>query len=197
MKRVICLTGGIGSGKTTVSDFFKEAGIPVYIADERAKAVMDRPDIISAVQQLFDQNVILENKLLNRQKIREIVFKNSELLGKLNAVVHPAVALDFENWVKEQTDAPFVIKESAILFESKTEKNCDEIILVTAPVDIRIERVMNRDGVNRENVENIMIIQMDDLEKQKNSQYIIENIDKNKTKLEVEKIITNILTKNK
>ncbi|MCP1994547.1 dephospho-CoA kinase [Flavobacterium sp. HSC-61S13] len=197
MKRVICLTGGIGSGKTTVSNFFKEAGIPVYIADERAKTVMDKPDIISAVQQLFDENVILDNKLLNRQKIRELVFVNSELLGKLNAVVHPAVALDFENWLKQQTDAVFVIKESAILFESHTEKNCDEIILVTAPVDIRIERVMNRDGVNRENVQNIMINQMDDREKQKNCQYIIENIDKNKTKLEVKKIINNILTKNK
>lgn len=197
MKRVICLTGGIGSGKTTVSNFFKEAGIPVYIADERAKTVMDKPDIISAVQQLFDENVILDNKLLNRQKIRELVFVNSELLRKLNAVVHPAVALDFENWLKQQTDAAFVIKESAILFESHTEKNCDEIILVTAPVDIRIERVMNRDGVNRENVQNIMINQMDDREKQKNCQYIIENIDKNKTKLEVKKIINNILTKNK
>ncbi len=197
MKRVICLTGGIGSGKTAVSNFFKEAGIPVYIADERAKAVMDRPDIISAVQQLFDENVILDNKLLNRQKIRELVFVNSELLAKLNAVVHPAVALDFENWLKQQTVAPFVIKESAILFESHTEKSCDEIILVTAPVDLRIERVMTRDGVNRENVENIMINQMDDREKQKNCQYIIENIDKNKTKLEVKKIINNILTKNK
>ncbi len=197
MKRVICLTGGIGSGKTTVSNFFKEAGIPVYIADERAKAVMDRPDIISAVQQLFDENVILDNKLLNRQKIRELVFVNSELLAKLNAVVHPAVALDFENWLKQQTVAPFVIKESAILFESHTEKSCDEIILVTAPVDLRIERVMSRDGVSRENVENIMINQMDDREKQKNCQYIIENIDKNKTKLEVKKIINNILTKNK
>ncbi|MBW3519079.1 dephospho-CoA kinase [Flavobacterium sp. NKUCC04_CG] len=197
MNRIICLTGGIGSGKTTVSNFFKEAGIPVYIADERAKQVMERPDIIAVISRLFEPTVVLDNQSLNRQKIREIVFKDAEKLSKLNAIVHPAVAADFKIWLQQQKEAPFVIKESAILFESGTQGSCDEIILVTAPEEIRIQRVMLRDGVSQENVQNIMINQMKDHEKQKYCHYIIENTDKNRTKLEVEKIINNILTKNK
>ncbi len=197
MKRIICLTGGIGSGKTTVSNFFAEAGIPVYIADERAKVVMEQADIIAAVSDLFGPEVIGSNQLLNRQRIREIVFKDAEKLLKLNAIVHPAVAVDFKNWLSKQNEAPFVIKESAILFESNTYGSCEEIILVTAPEEIRVQRVMLRDGVSQENVENIMINQMKDHEKQKYCQYIVENTDKAKTKLEVEKIINNILTKNK
>ncbi|WP_430613080.1 dephospho-CoA kinase [Flavobacterium sp. JP2137] len=197
MNRIICLTGGIGSGKTTVSNFFVEAGIPVYIADERAKAVMDEAELIAAVQALFDTPVILDNQRLNRPKLRELVFKDAELLGRLNAVVHPAVAEDFSKWLQQHQDAAFVIKESAILFESKTEGLCDEIILVTAPEEVRIQRVMLRDGVSRENVENIMINQIKDQEKRQYCHYIIENTDKSKTKLQVEKVISNILTKNK
>lgn len=194
MPKVICLTGGIGSGKTTVSKIFEKEGIPVYIADERAKAIMEKPEVITQVQAIFDESVI-ENGTLNRKKIRTLVFDNKELLDRLNGVVHPAVKKDFKAWLAMQKEASFVIKESAILFEMGLENQCDSIILVTAPLEDRIERVMMRDGARREDVQKVVSNQLPDKEKEKYSDFIIKNTDKNQLKSQVIEIKNMILTK--
>lgn len=188
MSKIVCLTGGIGSGKTTVAKMFEQFGVPVYIADERAKRVMDTAQIVEKVQLLFESSVV-ENGKLNRKKIRGLVFQDSALLGRLNAIVHPAVAADFSEWLEQHQAAPFVIKESAILFETGAHASCYHTILVTAPEEVRIERVMKRDGVVRSDVVNIMNQQMPEDDKAKLSDFIIKNMDLGTVKNQVLEII--------
>ncbi|MEK6492662.1 dephospho-CoA kinase [Myroides odoratimimus] len=194
MALIVGLTGGIGSGKTTVANMFAEEGIPIYIADERAKQIMDRTDVVEAVQSIFKENVKI-GEVLDRKKIREIVFKNKELLNELNQIVHPEVKKDFERWKEENDVFPFVIKESAVLFENNLNKQCDLVILVTAPEEVRLARVMARDGVSLENVKSIMKNQLKDSDKIPFSDYVITNINKDLVKKEVKMIINDIIIK--
>ncbi|MCA4806270.1 dephospho-CoA kinase [Myroides odoratimimus] len=194
MALIVGLTGGIGSGKTTVANMFEEEGIPIYIADERAKQIMDRADVVEAVQSIFKENVKI-GEVLDRKKIREIVFDNKELLNQLNRIVHPEVKKDFERWKEENDAFPFVIKESAVLFENNLNKQCDLVILVTAPEEVRLARVMARDGVSLDNVESIMRNQLKDSDKIPFSDYVITNINKDLVKKEVEMIINDIIIK--
>ncbi|WHT38424.1 dephospho-CoA kinase [Myroides odoratus] len=196
MSLIVGLTGGIGSGKTTVAKLFQKHGVPIYIADERARLLMERPDVVEAVQQIFTTSVINENGLLDRAKIKQLVFDNKTLLEQLNQVVHPRVKKDFEDWLDEHKDSPFVIKESAILFESGLETSCDLVILVVAPEEIRIERVMARDGVSKDQVLKIIDNQMKDEEKVERSQYIIENNNKKTIESDIIAIIRDINLKN-
>jgi dephospho-CoA kinase len=196
MSIIVGLTGGIGSGKTTVAKLFQKHGVPIYIADERARLLMERPDVVEAVQQIFTTSVINENGLLDRAKIKQLVFDNKTLLEQLNQVVHPRVKKDFEDWLEEHKDSPFVIKESAILFESGLETSCDLVILVVAPEEIRIERVMARDGVSKDQVLKIIDNQMKDEEKVGRSQYIIENNNKKTVESDIIAIIRDINLKN-
>jgi len=196
MSIVVGLTGGIGSGKTTVAKLFEKQGIPIYIADERARAIMDRPDVVEAVQQIFTTSVITEQGLLDRAKIKQVVFDQKELLEQLNQVVHPRVKEDFEHWLETNKDAPIVMKESAILFENGLEKSCDLIVLVVAPEEVRIQRVMARDGVSKEQVRKIINNQMKDEEKVGRSQYIIENNNKKSIESDIISIIRDINLKN-
>src|SRR5690554_4973793 len=152
MPKIVGLTGGIGSGKSTVADFFSALDVPVYIADYHAKKIMSYPEVIQEIQAIFDQNIIDENGKLNRKKIASIVFNQPEQLTKLNAIVHPKVKEDFALWLKKHQDHKFVIKEVAILFENQLEKEFDKIILVTAPEEERISRVMKRDNISKEEV---------------------------------------------
>lgn len=194
MALIVGLTGGIGSGKTTVANMFEEEGIPIYIADERAKQIMDRADVVEAVQSIFKENVKI-GEVLDRKKIREIVFDNKELLNQLNRIVHPEVKKDFERWKEENDAFPFVIKESAVLFENNLNKQCDLVILVTAPEEVRLARVMARDGVSLDNVESIMRNQLKDSDKIPFSDYVITNINKDLVKKEVKMIINDIIIK--
>ncbi|WP_353119656.1 dephospho-CoA kinase [Myroides odoratus] len=196
MSLIVGLTGGIGSGKTTVAKLFQKHGVPIYIADERARLLMERPDVVEAVQQIFTTSVINENGLLDRAKIKQLVFDNKTLLEQLNQVVHPRVKQDFEDWLNEHKDSPFVIKESAILFESGLETSCDLVILVVAPEEVRIERVMARDGVSKDQVLKIIDNQMKDEEKVGRSQYIIENNNKKTIESDIITIIRDINSKN-
>ncbi|EHQ41441.1 dephospho-CoA kinase [Myroides odoratus] len=196
MSIIVGLTGGIGSGKTTVAKLFQKHGVPIYIADERARLLMERPDVVEAVQQIFTTSVINENGLLDRAKIKQLVFDNKTLLEQLNQVVHPRVKKDFEDWLEEHKDSPFVIKESAILFESGLETSCDLVILVVAPEEVRIERVMARDGVSKDQVLKIIDNQMKDEEKVGRSQYIIENNNKKTVESDIIAIIRDINLKN-
>jgi len=189
MTKIIGLTGGIGSGKSTVASYIASKGIPVYIADEEAKKIMELPEVISEVKQLFDEDVLLENNQLNRTKIAEIVFKNPQKLQELNAVIHPKVKQHFINWLKQYEDFPFVVKEVAILFETGGDASCDKIILVTAPEEVRIKRVMQRDKTERINVKNRIKNQLSDKEKKAKSDFVIENIDIKNTMKQVDKVL--------
>ncbi len=192
MTKIIGLTGGIGSGKTTVAKYFAEKGIPVYIADDEAKKIMDSPEVIKEVQAIFDENVLTKKGLLDRKKIRNIVFHHKEKLEELNKIVHPKVKKDFENFVKEHQNVPFIIKEVAILFETNGHKLCDATILVTAPLETRIERVIARDNTTREKVLQIINNQLSEDEKEKLATHIIMNDNIQNTYKMVDILIKNL-----
>ena len=181
MTKIIGLTGGIGSGKTTVAKYFASKGIPVYIADEAAKEIMNTKAVIQQVQALFSENVILDNSQLNREFIRELVFKDKNKLAQLNSIIHPKVTLDFENWFKKNKDAPFIIKEVAILFETNGQDYCDATILVTAPLETRIQRVLERDKTSKDNILQIIQNQLPEEQKIRLATYVIENENLEKT----------------
>ncbi|MDB5109130.1 MAG: dephospho-CoA kinase, partial [Mucilaginibacter sp.] len=142
------ITGNIGSGKTTVSKMFELLGIPVFYADDAAKSIMVTDELLVAgIKLAFGAAAYFNDGSLNRKHIAGIVFNDEQQLAKLNALVHPAVFRAFDNWAKQIENAPYVIKEAALLFESSSYKMCDKTILVTAPLETRIKRVMQRDSI--------------------------------------------------
>lgn len=150
MTKVIGLTGGIGAGKSYIASLFVQKGIPVYDSDSEAKKLMHQPEVMQQLQQIFG-NEVIENNSVNRKKLASIVFNQPEKLKKLNQLIHPLVKQHFEDWKSKQT-TPLVLKESAILLESGAYTSCDFIITVEAPEALRIQRVVQRDGVNPEDV---------------------------------------------
>lgn len=188
MTKIIGLTGGIGSGKTTIANYLKSLGIPVYIADDEAKKVMQLPEIVTQIKLEFGENVFV-NDLINTSKLAKLVFNNPEKLKQLNKIVHPAVKEHFDNWVLQHKDFPFVIKEAAILFESGSYQYCDKIITVIAPIETRIKRVINRDKTSRENVLDRINSQWTDEQKTSKSDFVITNISFDDAKNQVDKII--------
>lgn len=181
---IVGLTGGIGSGKTTVLEFFKDLGATVYIADVEAKKLMhDSAEIRLKLKTLFGEKAYLQGEL-NRPFIADIVFKDKEMLGKLNAIVHPALKSHFLNFAKNNNKG-YVIYESAILFENKNADFCDQIVLVTAPVATRIKRVIQRDNSTKEQIQNRINNQLSDAVKKEKSDFVIENIDVSTTKTKV------------
>jgi len=150
----IGLTGNIGSGKTTVSKIFEVLGIPVFYADEAAKSVMvDDSQLISELKSEFGEASYFADGSLNRKYIASIVFDNDTALARLNAIVHPATFRAFNAWVASIKDVSYVVKEAALLFESDSYKFCDQTIMVQAPLEMRIKRVMLRDGLSRAEIE--------------------------------------------
>ena len=188
MTKIIGLTGGIGSGKTTIANYFSTLGIPVYIADDEAKKLMESSEVKDSIKEKFGES-IFDNTILNRAKLAEIVFADSEKLDQLNAIVHPAVRNHFKKWLLNHEASPFVIYEAAILFESGNYKNCDYIITVTAPLESRIQRVIERDKTTRELVLKRINAQWTDEQRISKSDFIIENTSMETTKLEVVKIL--------
>ncbi|WP_435578002.1 dephospho-CoA kinase [Gilvibacter sp.] len=179
------LTGGIGSGKTTVARFFEALGIPIYFADDRAKALMvEDQELIANIKALLGDQAYTEDGRLNRAYIASQVFNDAELLEALNALVHPAVGKDFKQWAQAQ-QSPYVIKEAAILFENGSYTRSDANILVTAPESIRLKRVMSRDGASEEAVRARMQHQWPDEQKIPLADYVIENIDLEATRKQV------------
>lgn len=175
LKKIIGVTGGIGSGKSTVSKFIEEIGYPVYDSDFWAKELVNvDEDLKKRIIELLGEKSYEEDGKYDRKFVAEKVFENEELLLKLNQIIHPAVKIHFENWVNAQ-QSEFVFKETALLFELKLNESCYKSILVTAEENIRMKRVMDRDGKTYREVESIIEKQMPEKDKMKRADYIIFN----------------------
>lgn len=184
---VVGLTGGIGSGKTTVANFFRELGVPVYIADDAGKRLMlTSEDIKKAVIELFGEKAY-PTDAPDRNYIASQVFNDSAKLEALNRIIHPAVAADFQEWLSRQ-QAPYIIYEAAILFESGGHKKCDFTILVTAPHEEKLKRLQARDNSKIEEIEARMANQWSDEKKLKLADFQIENTDLSLTKSQVKEL---------
>jgi len=170
----IGITGGIGSGKSTVAKVFEVLGIPVYYADDAAKRLMNEDEELKANIQLQFGNEVYANGLLDRKRLAEMVFTSPEKLTRLNALVHPATLQDAERWMQQQ-HTPYAVKEAALIFESGAHEHLDYVIGVTAPAPIRIQRTMHRDGISREEVIARMNKQMDESIKMKLCDFVIRN----------------------
>jgi dephospho-CoA kinase len=175
------ITGGIGSGKTTVCKVFEVLGIPVFYADTEAKNMMVEDELlIEAIKLTFGEESYFEDRKLNNKHIAGIVFNNEAELAKLNALVHPAVFRAFDRWeANVNPKASYTLKEAALLFESGSYRMCDTTILVTAATDVKINRVMQRDNSTAEQVKARMDKQMSDAEKAKMANHFIINDETN------------------
>jgi len=187
------LTGGIGSGKTTVSNFLLDYGIPVYNSDSKGKTLMNTNlELKNNIVSIFGERVY-DNGILNTNLLSNIVFNDSTKIEQLNNLVHPKVAQDFDQWVGKNNNKPILVKEAAILIESGAYLNMDKIILVVSEKSTRINRVSKRDNFDLESIEKRINLQLKDNEKIKYADYIIEN---NSTlehlKLEVLKVVNKI-----
>lgn len=170
------ITGGIGSGKSIVCKIFFQFGIPVYDADDAAKKIMNSDEeLIARLKNEFGKHIYDDENTLNRKELAKLVFSDSEALSKLNSMVHPAVGKDFEKWLAINSGAAYILKEAAILFESGANNGLDYFITVTAPVEIRIKRVMKRDNVTEEHVKAIVNTQMREEERILKSDFVIAN----------------------
>ena len=193
---IIGLTGGIGAGKTTVSKLFALLNIPIYIADDRAKRILDIDgEVQNKIKTLFGENSIV-NGTVNRKLIAIESFGHPKILEQLNAIIHPAVSTDFEKWKADNNSAPYVVKEAAILFESGSHVGCDKIILVSASLETRIDRVMKRDSITKSEVESRIINQWDEDKKKALSDFVICNDEDNSLISQVMKIHKKILNEN-
>lgn len=171
---VIGLTGGIGSGKSTIAKVFQSLHIPCYYADDRAKSLMNESSEVKDKLTAKFGSEVYKDGTLNRPLLAELIFNNDENRAFVNNVVHPAVAKDFEQWTTEQ-EAPYVLKEAAILFETGGYKASDFNILVTAPVEVRLQRVMSRDSASAEQVKARMNAQWPDEKKTELADFVILN----------------------
>ena len=172
--KIVGLTGGIGSGKSTVARMFAELGVPVYFADDEAKKLMVTSEsLIAGIKKRFGEKAYDESGL-NTRYLAEVVFKDKESLKVLNQMVHPAVEKHFRGWVSNQ-DAAYVIQENPLLFEKNKQDQYDIVVLVTAPTEMRIDRVRARDGSARSEVEARIQNQMDQNYKVKYADYVVEN----------------------
>ncbi|WP_127137911.1 dephospho-CoA kinase [Flagellimonas oceanensis] len=189
---IVGLTGGIGSGKSTVANMFRELGVPVYDSDKEAKLLMSgSQEVKAAITDLLGKEAYSDGEL-NRAFIADKVFKDSELLEKLNGIVHPAVRKHFMQWA-EARETPYVIQETALIFENNAQNNYDSTILVTAPVETRIKRVVDRDGVEKQAVIDRMQNQLNDGQKLDLADFSLENLELDKTKKKVKELHLKLL----
>ncbi|AGW85966.1 Dephospho-CoA kinase [Blattabacterium sp. (Nauphoeta cinerea)] len=173
--KLIGITGKIGSGKSLFSSFFKKKGIPVYSSDQRGKILMNQIEVIKKnIIKFFGQDSYKKNKI-NKTFLSKIVFKNSMALKLLCSIVHPWISLDFKQWISTQKKATYVIKESAILFESRSYKECDFIITIISHKKDMIERIIKRDNLNENQIIDRLKNQMSNRKREKKSNLIIKN----------------------
>lgn len=174
MTKVIGLTGGIGSGKSTLAQYLASQGIPVYIADLKARELLNRTDIKQQIVTQFGAKVI-ENNKINRKRLADMVFGNADSLKKLNNIIHPAVESDFNAWLLTKKDADIVVKEAAILLETGSFRNLEAVINIEVPDEERIRRVMLRDHATREEVQRRMKYQFSNSERAALATVTIQN----------------------
>lgn len=185
--KTVGLTGGIGSGKTTVATMFNELGISIYIADIEAKKLTNTSEEIKTELLGILGDKAYNKNGLNRKYVADQIFNDQELLKKVNQIIHPRVAEHFEKWVQQQTGV-YCIKEAAILFENGSYKNCDYTILVTAPKQVRIDRILKRDDTNEKEIKSRMDNQWPDDKKMDLADFVIENNQLSSTRKQVQKI---------
>jgi len=169
------LTGNIGCGKTTVGRIFEFLGVPVYNADDHARRFLFSDNVGKKLTKTFGKVILDEQGFVDKIKLADLVFNDSQSLGKLNAIIHPLVMNDFSDWARQFESQAYVILESAIIFENKLEDFFDRIILITAPEEERIMRVMKRECVTREKVMERIKNQLPEKYKEGRSAYIINN----------------------
>lgn len=190
------ITGGIGSGKTFVSKIFESLGVPVYYSDDRAKWLMQHDSVLkSKLIALLGENSY-KGDTLDRSYIAEKIFSNPTLLKQLNELVHPCVREDFNVFCAQQSDAPYVLNEAALLIESGSYKQLDLLIVVTCPLEKRIERVMARDNASRAQVLERIKNQLPEEEKMALANFIIENNSDVSPEKQVNEVHRLILSKN-
>ena len=193
--KIIGLTGGIGSGKSKILSVFSTYGIPCYESDRRAKWLMQKDAELKSQIKSFFGDQIYENDQFNQRKLAKLVFANKGKLEALNSLVHPRVKMDFKSFVSQQ-DTPYIIKEAAILFETGGEKDCDATILVTAPEKLRLQRVLNREKISSIDIKARINNQWSDSRKIPLADYIINNIDWDKTLKKIDEIHQKLLVLN-
>ncbi|WP_029037456.1 dephospho-CoA kinase [Salinimicrobium xinjiangense] len=190
--KILGLTGGIGSGKTTVAGFFRELGIPVFIADVEAKKIMEEDERVKIqIKDLLGEEAYLDD-FPNRKYIAAQVFNDKDQLEQLNAIIHPAVGRKFDSWKAEQ-EAPYVVYEAAILFEKGGYKKCDYNLLVTAPLPEKLKRLQKRDNSSSEEIKARMNHQWSDEKKAKLADFVIENFRLNETREAVRRLHKTLL----
>jgi dephospho-CoA kinase len=172
---IIGLTGGIGSGKSTVAKLFEVMGVPVYNSDLHAKEMYYKPEVKEQVIRLLGANAYDAEGKLDPKHVSKIVFGDSGTLSKINSIIHPAVETDFKEFVTKHSDQKLILKESALLFETGIYKKLDKIILVTSPLELRISRVQARDNISADEVKKRIQHQMPDEEKAPISDFVIKN----------------------
>jgi len=193
---IVGLTGGIGSGKTTVAKEFEKLGVPIYIADEEAKKLMDKSKVIQRkLKTLFGDEAYVNDRL-NRPFLAQKIFNNKDYLQQMNAIVHPKVAAHFAKWLLKQ-NAFYIIKEVAVLFENGSYKNCDFIITVTATIENRMERLIKRDHSTVSQIQSIMSNQWPDEKKIERSHFVINNNNLEDTVMQVQDVHKQLLKTSK
>lgn len=189
---IVGLTGGIGSGKTVVSQMFKDLGVPIYIADVEAKRLMNTSKVIKRkLINLFGAKAYTSDGL-NKSFIASKIFTDKSYLEKMNAIVHPKVAAHFKQWLKKQ-NSKYIIKEAAIIFEHNMQSQYDYIITVTASETERIKRILKRDKTTVEKIKSIISNQISDEVKMQHSDFVIFNNELNQTRQQVLEIDKKIL----
>lgn len=172
----IGITGGMGAGKSTVCKIFEQIGVPIYDADSRAKWLMhNEPELKKEIKNNFGWDSYNRKDELNREYLAKVVFNNHEKLELLNKLVHPAVKQDYEQWTIQHREKPYSLKEAALLFESNSYKNLHKVIVVTCPIEMRIERITKRDHVKKEDILKRIQNQSTDKQRLSRADYVIYN----------------------
>jgi len=177
--QVIGITGGIGSGKSMVCKVFKSYGIPVFDSDAEAKKLYFNEEIIKAVEFVFANDNVVDNGIVNLITLGKIAFADDVKLSKLNKIIHEKLAVVFDEWCRTNAHQKYVIKEAAILIESGAYKQCNQIILVNCPIEMRIKNVMQRNNISEQEVRLLMQKQMSDDDKLAYAHHVIYNNEKN------------------
>lgn len=189
------LTGGIGCGKTTVLHVFETLGVPCFIADDEAKLLYNDATFLDLVVQHFGNGILHPDGSLNRQVLAAIVFNDEEELGWLNRLAHPLVLQRFEAWKKAQGDVPYVIFESAILYEAGIDRQMDYVVDVYLEKEERMRRLLFRDNTTREQLETRMAAQMDEEEKRRRADFVVHNYEGNPRREQVLRIHQSLISR--